>query len=80
MPQDKWGGGVTRSGGQAVATITSSDQNADYGIDEVHLAHEVGHVLGLSHPGDGETGPIMIDGSSGTVICPSGLAALRPAV
>ena len=78
VPQDKWGGGVTRSGGRASSTITSSDQNADFAIDEAHLAHEVGHVLGLAHPGSGDTGPIMIDGTGGTVICPSGFQNDNP--
>jgi hypothetical protein len=75
-PQDLYGGGVTRGRGTASSTITTSDENADFGIDLTHLAHEVGHVINLTHPGDSATE----DGSSGTLLCPSGFAFDNPAV
>ncbi|MBT7668284.1 MAG: hypothetical protein HN623_01800, partial [Bdellovibrionales bacterium] len=77
-PEDLYGGGVARSGGQASSTITSSDANAFYGIDLTHLAHEIGHVVGLSHPGSGSSGPNMYDGSGGTLMCPSGFQNDNP--
>ncbi|MGE0681920.1 MAG: hypothetical protein AB7P69_13605, partial [Candidatus Binatia bacterium] len=46
-----FGGGATFSSGTASAKILTSDQN-DNGIDFNHLAHELGHVLGLGHPGN----------------------------
>jgi hypothetical protein len=79
-PVDLYGGGVARSGGQASSTITSSDANAVFGIDLTHLAHEIGHVVGLSHPGSGSTGPNMYDGSTGTLMCPSGFQNDNPAI
>jgi hypothetical protein len=75
-PQELFGGGVTRSSGSASSTITSSDENADFGIDFTHLAHELGHVMALRHPGNGSE----TDGSTGTLMCPSGFAFDNPAV
>lgn len=79
-PEDANGGGVTSSGGEASAKIITSDDN-DNGIDLHHLAHELGHVLDLKHPGSGcpsEFCPDRVDGSSGTVICPSGFEKDNP--
>lgn len=74
-PQAMHGGGNTISGGTASAKVISSDENADFGVDLTHLAHEYGHVLTLKHPGSGfpnATSPNRIDASSGTLMCPSG--------
>jgi hypothetical protein len=68
------GGGVTYAGGEAGAKIITSDEN-DNGVDLNHLAHELGHALDLKHPGSGCPGedcPDRIDGTPGTVMCPSG--------
>lgn len=70
-----WGGGATFGGGSASAKIISSDENADFGVDLTHLAHELGHVMTLKHPGQGfptADQPHRIDGNSGTLMCPSG--------
>ncbi len=67
-PQTLWGGGGTVSSGQASAKIVSSDENADFGVDFTHLAHELGHVMSLMHPGSGTA----TDGSTNTLMCPSG--------
>jgi hypothetical protein len=72
-----FGGGATFSSGTANAKILSSDQN-DNGIDFNHLAHELGHVLGLGHPGNTTDG--LTDGTSGTVMCPSGFLNDNPDV
>lgn len=63
-PQALWGGGATFGLGQASSKVISSDENADFGVDETHLAHELGHVLGLPHPP-----PVS---STNTLMCPSG--------
>jgi hypothetical protein len=66
-PSVFWGGGATYSSGLAGAKIISSDQNVN-GVDLTHIAHELGHVLSLMHPGTGTAK----DGSTGTLMCPSG--------
>jgi hypothetical protein len=48
-PEDAHGGGATWSGGTADAKIITADSNLP--IDQNHLAHELGHVLNLKHPG-----------------------------
>ncbi|HKY30010.1 MAG TPA: hypothetical protein VJM12_18860 [Pyrinomonadaceae bacterium] len=77
-PEDLFGGGVTAGPGTAGANIISSDGNASGGIDLTHLAHELGHVLGLLHPGDTPTATAQ-PGSTGTLMCPSGFLRDNPA-
>jgi len=82
-PRDMDGGGNTVSGGTESAKIISSDENADFGVDLTHLAHEVGHVLTLKHPGSGfptPSAPHRVDGTSGTLMCPSGFNNDNPTV
>ena len=82
-PNDTWGGGATWSGGLAETQIISSDENADNGIDLTHLAHEIGHAITLKHPGQGyptAAAPHRVDGSSGTLMCPSGFMNDNPPV
>lgn len=81
-PSDLHGGGVTYSGGTEEACVVTSDEN-DNGIDLRHLAHELGHVLTLKHPGAGCPSAgcwHRRDGSYGTLMCPSGFANDNPAV
>ena len=78
-PADLFGGGVTSGSGTASAKVISSDGNARGGVDFTHLAHEVGHVLGLRHPGDPATASAQ-PGSTGTLMCPSGFLNDNPAV
>jgi hypothetical protein len=77
-PEGVHGGGATWSSGTAAAKIITSDEN-DNGIDFHHLAHELGHALNLAHPGDGDPGS-LVDGSEGTVMCPSGWLRDNPDV
>ncbi len=80
-PVSLYGGGATWSSGTAAAKVITSDGN-DNGVDLTHLAHELGHVLTLGHPGSGyPTGsvPHMYDGSAGTLMCPSGYLRDNPA-
>jgi hypothetical protein len=82
-PQAMWGGGATFGAGLHTSQIITSDENADFGIDFTHLAHELGHVLTLMHPGLGfpnPSAPYLIDGTSGTLMCPSGFANDNPQV
>ncbi|MEM8491974.1 MAG: hypothetical protein AAF756_14235 [Pseudomonadota bacterium] len=76
--EDWWGGGGSSGTGHSGVKIITSDTN-DNGIDFHHLAHELGHVLGLLHPG--ET-PILnypqTAASKGTVMCPSGFRFDNP--
>mmetsp|Transcript_18340 Transcript_18340/g.24517 ORF Transcript_18340/g.24517 Transcript_18340/m.24517 type:complete len:614 (-) Transcript_18340:97-1938(-) len=66
-PSDTYGGGACWGSGTANAKIISSDEQVACGVDITHLAHELGHALGLMHPGSGGN-----EGSSGTLLCPSG--------
>lgn len=68
-PEDEHGGGATWGSGSANAKIISSDGNATFGVDVTHLAHELGHVLGLGHPGSPNN---LFDSSTNTLMCPSG--------
>jgi hypothetical protein len=70
-PHDMWGGGATWGLGTAGSKVISSDGNARNGVDFTHLAHEIGHVLGLCHPGDGDCTENE-QSSTGTLMCPSG--------
>ena len=82
-PSDNHGGGVTFGVGTASTQIISSDENADHGIDLTHLAHELGHAMALHHPEQGfptATFPNIFDGSTGTLMCPSGFMNDNPAV
>lgn len=82
-PNSMWGGGATWGGGTADTKIISSDQNADFGIDATHLAHEIGHAITLKHPGEGfpnASAPHRVDGSTGTLMCPSGFMNDNPQV
>lgn len=65
-PQALFGGGATFGLGVASSKVISSDENADFGVDLTHLAHELGHVLDLAHP----TGAPGV--STNTLMCPSG--------
>jgi hypothetical protein len=73
-PQTMFGGGATFGLGQASSKVISSDENADFGVDLTHLAHEFGHVLGLAHPNP--PGPP----STGTLMCPSGFNNDNPKI
>lgn len=73
-PQTLFGGGATFGLGLASSKVISSDENADFGVDLTHLAHEFGHVLALPHPG-GSPGV-----STGTLMCPSGFNNDNPKV
>src|SRR5262245_15902312 len=75
-PSVFWGGGATFSSGTASAKIISTDQNVTNGVDLTHLAHELGHALALMHPGTGTA----TDGSTGTLMCPSGFNNDNPKV
>lgn len=79
-PNDMFGGGATFGSGTASAQIISSDENAVFGIDLTHLAHELGHVMKLAHPGTTGSSGTLIGGSTGTLMCPSGFKKDNPKV
>jgi hypothetical protein len=74
-PSSMWGGGATWGLGTASAQIISSDGNARGGVDFTHLAHELGHVLGLPHPIAS-----VVGASTGTLMCPSGYLRDNPQI
>ena len=74
VPESKYGGGATWGLGTATTKIITSDGNARGGIDLTHLAHELGHAMGLPHP-SGSSGV-----STGTLMCPSGWMNDNPKV
>jgi hypothetical protein len=78
-PQDLFGGGVTFGAGTASSQVISSDANARFGVDLTHLAHELGHVLGLRHP-DAAATASAVPASTGTLMCPSGFRNDNPRV
>jgi hypothetical protein len=68
-------------GGAALANlaIVTSDKLAEIGVDQTHLAHELGHIQGLGHPIE-EPPRGNIRGSTGTLMCPSGFAIDNPQI
>ncbi|MDR4497543.1 MAG: hypothetical protein MRK02_06420 [Candidatus Scalindua sp.] len=76
IPSDRFGGGVTYGSSFTSAKIISSDENNN-GIDFNHLAHELGHVLGLCHLRY-DCFSFLPPGSPGTVMCPSGFRRDNP--
>ena len=82
-PQDNHGGGATWGGGTADTKIISTDENADFGVDLTHLAHELGHAMTLKHPNSGfptAASPHRVDASTGTLMCGSGFNNDNPTV
>lgn len=69
-PSSTYGGGACWGSGTAGAQIVTSDEQVACGVDKTHLAHEVGHALGIMHPGTGHA--TYADGSTGTLLCGSG--------
>ena len=81
-PVSAHGGGATWGSGLASSQIIMSDKNGS-GLDFWPLGLELGHVMGLAHPGSGAPNasqPNLIDGSSGTLMCGSGFFADNPAI
>jgi hypothetical protein len=82
-----WGGGATFSSGTASAKIVTCDDQlcvvdtngASLGaINFNHLAHELGHVLGIAHPGSTGASGTLAPGTPNTVMEPSGFYADNP--
>jgi hypothetical protein len=71
-PEDAWGSGITFNLGGVNAQIISSDGNARGDEDFNHLAHELGHVMGLCHPDDNGCPASLVRASEGTLMCRSG--------
>ena len=60
--------------GTATAKVVSTDNQLP--LNQNHMAHELGHVLGLGHPGDSTD--TLVDGCAGSVLEPSGFFADNP--
>ncbi|MGI9604226.1 MAG: hypothetical protein ACR2QE_20275 [Acidimicrobiales bacterium] len=73
-PEETWGGGATFGSGTAAAKVVTGDNQLP--LNRNHLAHELGHVLGLIHPGDQRAG--VVAGCAGSVMEPSGFFADNP--
>lgn len=73
-PVDMWGGGATWGSGTATAKVVSTDNQLP--LNANHMAHELGHVLGLGHPGNSTD--MLTDGCNGSVMEPSGFFADNP--
>lgn len=79
-----FGGPATMGSGAGSAHVIIGDDTLTADPPSLNaLAHEIGHVLGLCHPGVGElwcnTGNIvLVEGSPGTVMEPSGADADNP--
>jgi hypothetical protein len=70
-PEEANGGGYCSGGGGVNTFIISTEKMVALNIDKTHLAHELGHAIGLSHPGG-------TNASTGTLMCPSGYARDNP--
>lgn len=81
-PVSLMGGGGAWGKGTGSAQVVTSDGNAHGGIDKTHLAHELGHVLGLCHPGTGYSNSCgdYPRATKGTLMCPSGFLSDNPQV
>ena len=83
--ENAWGGGASFSSGTANAQIVTCDRQLEVfdgstshgAVNYNHLAHELGHVLSLHHPGVA-TFPPMIAATANTVMEPSGFYADNP--
>jgi len=81
----EWGGGATFDSGTASARIVTCDDQLQVfesgksrgAINYNHLAHELGHVMGLNHPGTASVPP-MVTATADTVMEPSGFYADNP--
>jgi hypothetical protein len=78
-PEDAHGGGAAWGGGTAGSKIITSDANQRYGVDFTHLAHELGHVLGLHHPWVASDAN-MTTANTGTLMCGSGFNNDNPTI
>lgn len=73
-PESMWGGGATWGSGTATAKVVSTDSQLP--LNQNHMAHELGHVLGLGHPGNSTDA--LTDGCDWSLMEPSGFFADNP--
>ena len=78
-PIEAHGGGAAWGGGTAGSKIITSDANERNGVDFTHLAHELGHVVGLHHPWVASDAN-MTTASTGTLMCGSGFNNDNPTI
>jgi hypothetical protein len=78
-PEDAHGGGAAWGGGTAGSKIITSDANERNGVDFTHMAHELGHVLGLHHPWIASS-TNMTTANTGTLMCGSGFNNDNPTI
>jgi hypothetical protein len=74
-PEGLYGGGRTIRSGMIDSRIITSDGNVDQN-DRTHLAHELGHALGLVHPDEKDA--TLRTATAGTLMEPSGWQAQNP--
>lgn len=63
-----YGGAITNQGGYAFTYVVVTDESEDNGINLHTVAHELGHVVGFSHP----QSSLPNEADRGTVMCPTG--------